>query len=600
MPDSTETLIYINAPTLDNTDACTFIKNNDFNYATAGETENGDDANLVLYDKFIELNEHSSLEEPDLSRITFNSGVWAQPSGSNDRPAAGGDYHINGAVRIKSQIFKTGKLKTLKFRFFEKVGYALNNETEKNFEPSIIRINSADDEKAIGKVVIFAPYVVNNRVEWWTYGASASLVSWPTTDRTGLNDEDWFTYEFDEEFVITAEMLKYDNNTFTVAFIPNNATDAYKRDLTNHIVTNNGVISERRYEDITFRNLVGNDPNFTNPNTVLTRSIPRGSIDAVSYVIAPTGSDTSNGTKNGQNRLIEFQYGIDTDLIDEYLGENSEKHHLDIKEVQELNSLRYDAPLCSPIGYEVINTAAISAYISDSSITRRGAINMRDKIISSIRIPFQLKEEENYLVDGMRYNNILTRQGGLSHTNRDLLISLDNGTTWVRSKNYLSYSYFNERMIYEWKFESDDPSLLRYKGQGIKIKAERPLTDNSGQTNFAFEIYRKGNSYYAYSSDDRVDTPNGNYKNLVATPNIKIKFNYTDRGDWFDYIENAVTAVKSEVDSIKNNNNNNSEFVGNSINLGKWRIYTNAAGDLVIDTEAMAASGKSITFNEII
>ena len=77
MPDSTETLIYINAPTLDNADACTFVKNNDFNYATAGETESGDDANLVLYDKFIKLNEHSSLEEPDLSRITFNSGVWA-------------------------------------------------------------------------------------------------------------------------------------------------------------------------------------------------------------------------------------------------------------------------------------------------------------------------------------------------------------------------------------------------------------------------------------------------------------------------------------------------------------------------------------------
>ena len=334
MPDSTETLIYINAPTLDNADACTFVKNNDFNYATAGETESGDDANLVLYDKFIELNEHSSLEEPDLSRITFNSGVWAQPSDSNDRPAAGGDYHINGAVRIKSQIFKTGKLKTLKFRFFEKEGYALNSETEKNFEPSIIRIDNADNEKAVGKIVIFAPYVEDNRVKWWTYGASASLVSWPTTDRTGLSNEDWFTYEFDEEFVITAEMLKYDNNTFTVAFIPNNATDAYKRDLVNHIVVSDGAVSERRYEDITFRNLVGNDPNFTNPNTVLTRSIPRGSIDAVSYVIAPTGSDTSNGTKNGQNRLIEFQYGIDTDLIDEYLGENSEKHHLDIKEVQ--------------------------------------------------------------------------------------------------------------------------------------------------------------------------------------------------------------------------------------------------------------------------
>jgi hypothetical protein len=596
MPDSTETLIYINAPTLDNTDACTFIKNNDFNYATVGETENGEDANLVLYNKFIELNEHSSLEEPDLSRITFKSGVWAQPDDIGDRPAAGGDYHINGAVRIKSQIFKTGKLKTLKFRFFEKTGYALNNETEKSFEPSIIRINNADDEKAVGKIVIFVPYVVDGRSNQWTYGASASLVSWPATDGTGLSNEDWFTYEFDEEFVITAEMLKYDNNAFTIAFIPNNATDAYKHGLTNHIKVENGIISEKIYEDITFRNLVGNDPNFTNPNTVLTRSVPRGSIDSVSYVIAPTGSDTSNGTKNGQNRLIEFEYGIDTDLVNEYIGENSEKHHLDIKEVQELNSLRYDAPLCSPIGYEVINTAAEVAYISDASITRRGAINMRDKIISSIRIPFQLKEEENYLVNGMRYDNILTRQGGLSHTNRDLGISLDNGITWVYSKNYLTYSYFNERMIYEWKFESDDPNELRYKGQGIKIKARIPVMDTAGGQNFAFEIYRKGNSYYAYSPDDRVDTTDGNYKNLVATPNIKIKFNYTDRGEWFDYIENTVASIKSEIDSIKNNN---SGFTGESINLGKWRIYTNANGELVIDTEALAAAGKSIIFKDI-
>jgi hypothetical protein len=596
MPDSTETLVYINAPTLDNTDECAFVKNNDFLYVTAGDKNRGDTADLLLYNKLIELNCHSSLDEPDLSRITFKSGVWAQPSGSDDRPAEGGDYHINGAVRVKCQIFKTGKLETLRFRFFEKTGYALNSEKETNFSPALIRPSSLDDPNIVGRIVIFAPNIVDNRQNGWLFGATASLTSYPSQG-DNITPEDWFTYKFDNDFVINAEMLRYDNNTFTIAFIPNNASSSYVEDLLNRTRIVNGVETERIYEDSDFRRMVGNDANFTSTNTVLMRSIPRGSIDAVSYVIAPTGTDTNNGTKNGQNRLIEFEYCINTDLVDEYLGENSEKHHLDIKEAQELNTLRYDAPLCSPIGYEVINTAATSAFISDESITRKGSINMIGKQISSIRIPFQLKENNDYLVNSMRYNNILTRHGGMSHTNRDLLISLDNGETWIRSSNYLSYSYFNERMNYEWKFEADDPNLLRYRGNGIKIKADKPLTDNAGADNFAFEIYRFGSDYYAYSQNDRVDSTNGAYKNLVATPNIKVKFNYTERGEWFDYIENNIANIKKRVDE---NTNNIINFSSNSINIGKWRLYTNANGDLVIDTESMAAAGKSIIFNEII
>ena len=36
-----------------------------------------------------------------------------------------------------------------------------------------------------------------------------------------------------------------------------------------------------------------------------------------------------------------------------------------------------------------------------------------------------------------------------------------------------------------------------------------------------------------------------------------------------------------------------------ALNLGKWRIYVNEEGNLIIDTEALAAAGKSITFKDI-
>ena len=65
---------------------------------------------------------------------------------------------------------------------------------------------------------------------------------------------------------------------------------------------------------------------------------------------------------------------------------------------------------------------------------------------------------------------------------------------------------------------------------------------------------------------------------------------------------NTIHVTQEEKDkwnSIFNNDENDNTISSQQLKLGKWRIYINANGDLVIDTEALAAAGKSIIFNDI-
>ena len=219
------------------------------------------------------------------------------------------------------------------------------------------------------------------------------------------------------------------------------------------------------------------------------RSVPRGSLDGSSYVYAPT-TGTDDGTRNGQNRLLELIYCIDTDLVNEYLGDNAEKHHLDIKEVQELNTLRYDAPLSPDLSWDEKKTTVTKVYISHDSLSRNNAINIIGKQITSIRIPFQLGSAEDYLISDMLPNQMINKSGGMCHTNREIRISLNNGETFVKSNNYFAYSYFNEHMIYEWFFESKNVEDLLYKGNGIVVTAGPPANE-SGYNNFAVNVFKK-------------------------------------------------------------------------------------------------------------
>ena len=69
-------------------------------------------------------------------------------------------------------------------------------------------------------------------------------------------------------------------------------------------------------------------------------------------------------------------------------------------------------------------------------------------------------------------------------------------------------------------------------------------------------------------------------------------------------IEDSIDILKQSVTNIQENVTNVTQVVNNiiqegALNLGKWRIYVNEEGNLIIDTEALAAAGKSITFKDI-
>ena len=74
---------------------------------------------------------------------------------------------------------------------------------------------------------------------------------------------------------------------------------------------------------------------------------------------------------------------------------------------------------------------------------------------------------------------------------------------------------------------------------------------------------------------------------------------------------NDIVNIKNDISNLEENITNINQNITNInqtitqisqlgiLNLGKWRIYVNDNGDLVIDTEALALAGKSITFKDI-
>lgn len=565
------TPVGINAPTLDNSDECKFIRNENLLYATAGDESSGPTANLVLYEKLVDTGCHHLYDSPDISRNTFKTGTWGMPENGIDKPWEGGDYYLGAFTHIKTNLFRAGKLNKLRFRFFTKDSY--NTENPQLLIPNTGSItdkeelwaflnNKSENPALPTKVVFLKPHIVDGTQNGWDFGAFAKL----DLDNLPVSNDDWYNFILEDDFYITSEMLQKLNYSFAIVILPNATNWSSKNNNKNvNDFFNNSKVFSGGY----LRGAVGTGDS---DNVVAMRSVPRGSLDGITYLYAPTTS-TSDGTADGQNRLLELEYCIDTDLVDEYLGENADKHHLDIKEVQELNTLRYSAPLRPDNHWEVVNAAVNRIFISDESLKKFNNVNLDGKSVTSIRIPFKLRSAEKYLVPDMLNNQLLSRSGGLCHTNRDMLISLDGGQTKIRSTNFLAYSYFDEMMIYEWYFESDDIEALKYKGQGIEITGERPLGDSVGYSTLAVELYKKDNNFYAYSQNDIIDSTNGNYRNINATAGIKVMFNYLQRGEWFDYVENT----QNELITIVNNTANNE--LTNILNIVK--TYENFKNDRI-------------------
>lgn len=557
-----ESYVYIDAPSLDNSDQSKFLLNTDLQIVQAGDESKGSVAKFPLYEKFLNSEWNTALSYNSLSRTSFKPGIW---SSKTETAEIGGDYCKGNVVKVYSKIFSLGRLLKLKFRFFNKNEITVENRNSETHPAQVV-----DYGTYVPRVAVFESLIKDDgsidkdRFKFISYANFES------------QDSDGGTYVLDKEVYITGKSLTSLNYSFVFIFL-----------TSGHSAPEFTIGNTYTYLNLRQEGLGSDDSN--SADYVGLRSVPRGSLDNVSYICGT--HNTVNGKGSGQTRLLDFDFLIDIDLIDEYIGENSANHHLDILDVVELNKIRYSAPLFPDLsiykrkntaaGYSDANNTDFAVYLSDYSLSRSNAISLKNKVISAIQIPFK------YSTDGSDYENSAmishqfdTGTGGIVHSNRQIYIaqgkedgSLPTEEDWICSDNIIAYSYFQDNMIYQFTY--NDGKGIKYNGYGLYFKAARPAEDNSGANNFGIHYYEKlsDNSKYAYSPDDIIRSTRDS-DGYNATAHIDVIFDYKTRKEWFDYIENKTANLTSS-------GGNNSIFV-NSISLGDWRIAVNAEGNLEI------------------
>lgn len=270
-------------------------------------------------------------------------------------------------------------------------------------------------------------------------------------------------------------------------------------------------------------------------------------------------------------------------MVREFLGENTKKHHLDIKDNNELNYMRYSAPPILASGSftdkkaKIVSTKSAEfnsvnekwTYISHESLTR-GRFNLINKKINSVVIPYMISSDPSDYYDVNSKDKVFNGSTGAIHTYRCLSIAQTEGpddyptaSDWITSENFVAFSYFTDYTYYTFTFENNDQLL--YKGNGIWI-AGNTVPGETGDASIPLICYKvTDDSYYQY----RVN--GGECKDFVyvagpqklnTTPNIKILFDYQSRSDWFDYLEwlaistaNTTSALYTEVASQNLNQN---------------------------------------------
>lgn len=517
-----ERYVYIDAPTLDNSDRCSFLVNDNLNFVSAGDETNS--AQFPLYEKFLASGEvNHMIDLSDLMRTNFIPGLVASNSEST---SIGGDYAIGNTCKIFARNLKVGRLRGFKFRLYEKSEITAGNRVD-TFTHSIV----SSYLSAAPRIAIYAPTFNNDGtvIPSWKRVAYAAYVS---RDAAGNGI---YMIEGPGYIEIPGKWLTTNNCSLVISFL--NSTDAEGVESGNF---NNG--------------------NFRIPNghTVGLRALPRPSSDNSSYICYKAG--TNDRRESGESRLLDFDYIIDTDLVEEFIGSNSENHHLNIADVKDLNSLRYSAPaILADLSYnKKIGTTHWNSLtyikISNKTITRNGRFDLLNVPINSIQIPFTYSENDNFYID-RNYGNKgdITDGNGIANTNRKLLIAFETdeegNPQWIESDNSLCFSYFPGTLTYTFTFKTTDIDSLKYKGKGIWIAARPPAGEN-GVSNLAFNIWHKtengSDKFWAYAESsatqitdeddcDYIDFNTGLRKN--ATPNVKIMFSYFNRSEWFDYIE---------------------------------------------------------------
>ena len=512
-----ESYVYIDAPTLDNTDQSKFIVNDDFQYVQAGDSSKENVAQFPLYKKFVGSDWRNVISSNSLPRTNFKPGIWALSGDINE----GGDYISGNTAQVHISNFIVGKLDKLRFRFFEKAEITDSNRTE-GFEHTEI---ANDEYENIPKVYILESKIVDGLT---TENYRVVAIANRSVDNI---------YELDRDFFITGKNIITNNYRLVFVFAPSGS------DI---------VINENTdYSFNALRNHASSEE-----KKVGLRSVPRGPLDNKSYICYNSGQGAGIG--NGQNRLLDFDYYIDNDLIEEYLGGASSRHHLSALDIEGLKCLKYSAPTISVSNYNRKSTAAEKIFISHESITRNGIFNTVNENITALEIPFEslrtpdVYENGTAMID-QQFDNKKTL-GGLWHTNRVIWIwqgdgvpsslaaddttNISNG--WIKSNEVLAFSYFDIPITYTATFGADG---ILYKGKGIWVAAKKPSTDLHGNSTLAIHYYENNNNEkYYYNSADKIystRTTGG----FTATANIKIIFNYKLRSDWFDYIESLASRV---------------------------------------------------------
>ena len=533
-----ESYVYIDAPSLDNSDQSKLKVNNEFQFVEAGTSDKGVMAQFPLYQKFLGNEWSSSLDYQSLGRTEFKPGLWAQ---QGEEISAGGDYAIGNTFQIYSRVFQVGNLKQLRVRFFDKNSINREGRNSTNHPAQITNY-----ETLVPRLALFQ----NEYYDDDTVNSSSDYILKAFANYTSTSDNGAI-YTLQEDFLISGKALNTLNYCYLIVALPDG------HDWSSLVVG-------QTYSHGALRSLGNN----ASSKQLGFRSVPRGSLDNRSYICATPG--TIDGYTSGQPRLLDFDFLIDVDLIDEYIGSNSKNHHLDVSEVVELNKLRYSAPVIdSSNKYIRKTTIANKIFVSDYSLTRGGNINLDGKTISYIQIPFQ------YTVGQSNWESSNLPVKNLVNYERQIKVALGRADgaepaeeDYIISDNILAYSSFTESLIYQVTFNKEKG--FKYNGHGIWIKGAGV---GGGSNNFGVHYYIKAddNTRYAYNNSDKIDS-NGTL--VSCTPQVDIIFDYKTRKDWFDYIENKTSNLTSS-------GGNSSIFV-NSISLGDWRIAVNAEGNLEI------------------
>lgn len=568
--------VYIDAPSLDNADQCKFILNKDFQYVQTGET--GNVAELPLYEKFVGNEIGKSMDLEGLGRTVFKNGLVSNKSESTN---ISGDYLIGNVCQVWINIFKIGTINGFKFRLFNKSEITAANRN------STTPTSYIDNYSSVPRVAIFGPVFENDVLDKNRY----QFLDYAEYTETDADGSGIYTVRNKASVAVSGKMLNAIGCCLCFVFLPSG------------INLNSGHDTN----PVTFGNLrnayVSGDEN--SPRKVGLRAVPRSGLDNRSYICYNT--DTNSGFNCGESRMLDFDYFVNCDLIDEYIGTNSRNHHLDILSVKDLNSLRYNAPLHytgnlfnKKIGIvkEEGNSKGL-IYISHESLSRKNIFDIVNKPISSIKIPFKFSNvNEDYYTNGLKDGEFLTEAGGLCHTSRMLHISLEtdqdgNPTNWITSDDYITYSRYDDLYYYEFKFNNTNSELLKYKGRGIWIKAAPPAGEQ-GRKSLAFEYWDYDNGdkhFWAYSQKDKVYF-SGETTPINVTPRISVIFDYAARNEWFNYVEYALLDHTDDSSNFggftggiipgEGGEPGGGSISGNSLTLGEWRIYVTDDGNLAV------------------